>query len=396
MGFELLRDEGIAGALGMDARENRMLVFRAKSVVLGTGITSRLYQGATPAWLFNSAFCPACTGDAPAMAFRVGAELTSGDQSFRHRGPKYFARCGQATWIGVFKDAKGDPAISWETKVERKDSPMLLEVAPQALEDFAKSGKGPLYLDSSGVSDENYEYMVHWLRNEGNTALIDYMEEEGIDTRKTPIEFMRYPPVGGPTIRINTNSETSIPGLYAGGDNSWSMGSMCIGGIAGAAIHGWIAGENAAEYAKEVALPNMNKVKGKIAEKKRLIEEIQGRETGASWREVNIALQQIMSDYIRDVRSETMLTAGLTYIRRLRGKAYTTMMAENQHDLTHCLEALDLVDQGELVFIASNERKETRDAFIRSDYPFINPAFNGKQIVLKKEDDKIVTRWEKR
>ena len=93
------------------------------------------------------------------------------------------------------------------------------------------------------------------------------------------------------------------------------------------------------------------------------------------------------------VRSETMLMAGLTYVSRLKEKAYTMMMARNQHELMHCLEVLNLLDLGELVFVAANERKESRGAFIRSDYPFTDPALDNKRIVLKKEDENIVTRW---
>jgi succinate dehydrogenase/fumarate reductase flavoprotein subunit len=397
MGIDLLRDGGIVGVIGVDTRENKLVVFRAKSVVLGTGVLNRLYPGPTPAWLFNSAFCPACTGDAQAMALRIGAELTGSEQTLRHRGPKYFARCGQATWIGIFKDAKGNPVGPWPTELDRRYSPALLELAPQALEGYAKSGRGPLYLDSAGLSDEDYEYMIHWLRNEGNTGLVNYMAEEGIDTRKNPIEFMFYPPFGGSSIRINVRSETSVKGLYAAGDNASGIAAM-----AGAAIEGWVAGESAANYAKETGLSNINRVEGTIEEKRRLLEQIQGREVGASWQEVNIALQQIMNDYVGyamglgagGVISETMLMAGLTYLRRLREKAYATMMARNPHELMRCLEVLDLLDLGELVFIAANERKETRGTFIRSDYPFTDPALDGKRIVLAKEDDKIVTRWE--
>ncbi len=322
------------------------------------------------------------------MAYRVGAEVAGGDQGFQHRGTKYFAKCGQSTWIGVFKDAYGNPVLPWYSKPSRRYAPGLLELAPKALEDYAVNGKGPLYLDTAGATDQDYKYMLFWLINEGNAALVDYMEEEGIDTRKNPIEFMRYPPLGGPGIRINTNSETSVPGLYAGGD-----GSRGIGAMAGAAIHGWVGGENAAKYAKDTPLSNINRIKDKINEKEKLIEDIQSRENGASWREVNIALQQIMTDYVREIRSETMLNAGLTYLRRLKEKAYKTMMAANKHELMRGLEALNLIDQGELVFIASNDRKESRDSYIRSDYPYTDPKYNGKYIVLRKENDKIVTDW---
>ena len=38
------------------------------------------------------------------MAYRAGARLVNIDMPYLHAGPKYFARCGKATWIGVLVD----------------------------------------------------------------------------------------------------------------------------------------------------------------------------------------------------------------------------------------------------------------------------------------------------
>jgi len=99
-------------------------------------------------------------------------------------------------------------------------------------------------MDCSGISDEDYEYMCYWLKQEGNTALLNHLKEEGIDPRKNPIEWMNYEiRCGFPTsgVFINEKAETSMSGLYAAGDESF-------GGISSAAVFGWIAGENAARY----------------------------------------------------------------------------------------------------------------------------------------------------
>jgi aspartate oxidase len=72
--------------------------------------------------------------------------------------------------------------------------------------------------------------VIYWLKQEGNTALLDHLNEEGIDLRKNPIEWMTYEqkigfPNGG--VLINEEGETSLKGLYAAGDESF-------GGISGA------------------------------------------------------------------------------------------------------------------------------------------------------------------
>ena len=136
----------------------------------------------------------------------------------------------------------------------------------------------------------------------------------------------------------------------------------------------------------------MKKREGKVREKKGLREEIRGREVGAGWKEVNLALQQIMNDHAGPVRSGTMLEAGLSYLRRLREKAQAIMTAQNPHELWRCLEVLNLLDLGEVVFITANERKETRGQHIRTDYPVTNPL-QDRFLIVKKKDEKPVFEW---
>lgn len=390
MVFELLGGpDGVTGALGIDTRDDRLIEFQAKSVVLGTGRPARLYPGPVHGQTWYTAIPPSVTGDGRAMAYRVGAKLANMEMEGQHCGVKYFAKQGQATWIGVVRDAQGKPIGPFVTQPDetcKRYGDAVLGRYPTLFEDYAKSGRGPVYMDCRGISDENYEYMMLWLKNEGNVALINYLEEEGIDLRKNAVEFMRYEMrlMGG--VHHNEKAETSVKGLYAAGDE-------LRGGIGNAATIGWIAGDNAAKYAKEAGPPKLENVKPKIEETTSLINDIKSREVGPDWKEVNIALQQIMKDYAGSVRSETILEAGLNHLRRVKQKAYSTMMAKNQWELIRCLEVLNLLDLGEIVFIAANERKETRGAHVRPDYPVTNPQLDRSVLLVKKADGKTVTEW---
>jgi uncharacterized protein with ATP-grasp and redox domains len=58
-----------------------------------------------------------------------------------------------------------------------------------------------------------------------------------------------------------------------------------------------------------------------------------------------------MNDYAGiTVRSETLLKAGLKYLRDLKSKVTITVMADNSHTLMRSLETLDLMDCGEIIF----------------------------------------------
>ncbi len=326
------------------------------------------------------------TGDGRVMAFRAGAELVGLDMPYKHQGPKYFARSGQATWVGVIKDAEGKPIGPFVTRPNRRYGDPVLEKYPTLFEDVTASGKGPVYMDCTDISPDDYEYMIYFMQHEGYASFLNYMSEEGIDLRKTPVEFGRYEIRINGGIYSNEKAETSLKGLYAAGDE-------LFGGIANAAIFGWIAGENAAKFSAGKKISGMENSHALIVEKKAFVHAMKTREVGADWKEVNFALQQLMQDYAGSIRSESMLRAGLTNIRRLKEKACHSLIAKNQWELVRCLEVLNLLDLGELIFVADLERKETRGGHVRRDYPVTNPMLDKSRLFVKKVNDQIVTEW---
>jgi len=384
---DLLQEDGcVTGAIGLGTRDDMLMVFHAKTAILGTGFITRLYPSPIHGRVANINFPMTLTGDGRVMAFRAGAELVGLDMPYKHQGPRYFARSGQATWVGVIKDAEGKPIGPFVTKPDRRYGDPVLEKYPSLFEDVAASGKGPVYMDCTDISPEDYEYMIYFMEHEGYSSFLKHMSEEGIDLRKTPVEFGRYEIRINGGIYSNEKAETSLKGLYAAGDE-------LFGGIANAAVFGWIAGENAAKCAAEMKGGHPGGFQSFIEERKAFIQSIKTRDVGSDWKEVNFALQQLMQDYAAGVRSESMLSAGLTHLRRLREKARRSLVARNPWELVRCLEVLNLLDLGELVFVTALERKETRGGNIRRDYPVTNPMLDRSRLFVRKVDDRIVTEW---
>ncbi len=385
---ELLFRDGLIGAIGVDTREDKLLIFLSKSIVLSTGGCVRLYPSPTPGWMFNRADSPSTTGDGRAMAYRAGAELSNMEIPMRWAGPKYFARCGKATWVGVIKDPYGKPVGPFLKKPDRRYGDAIADVYKSLFEDYTRSGKGPLYMDCRGISNDDYKYMMYWMKHEGNTAIVNHLIEEGINIRKNPVEFMTYEMTTRGGILYNEKAETSLEGLYAAGDEYF-------GGVSCAATFGWIAGENSANYSKNKDMSEIKNFKDEIKEKKAFLEDIKNRKHGSSWQEVNIALNQIMFDYAGSIRYENLLNAGLNQLQRLKEKAHKTIIAKNPHELMRCLEVLNLLDIAEVIFLAVIERKETRDKFFRLDFPFQNPLLDGKRLVCKLKHNRPSFEWRK-
>lgn len=388
MVFDLLKDKDgkIIGAIGTSTREDKVVVFETKSVILGTGGCGMLYPSVTAGTNNNRGLPMTITGDGRAMAYRAGAELKDTELTDHHAGPKYFVRPGQASWVGVLRDRYGKPVGPFVTSPDRRYGDMTIEASKAIFEEYKKSGKGPIYMDMNGISKEDLEYMVYWLLNEGNGGILNHIDEEGINLGKAAIEFQTFEMELHGGIRTNYKGETAVKGLYAAGDEVWLT-------ISHAAVFGWSAGENAAKYAKVVKAPDIEKAKPEIAAKEALLEEIRNREDGAKWQEALSALQQIMFDYCGYVRSESLLSAGLDIIRRLKNKAHDSLIAENAHDLVNCLQVLNLLDIGELALVSAYDRKETRDLHVRSDYTLTNPLLADKIHLIKQVDGKPITEW---
>lgn len=388
MGVDILTDKAgrVIGALGLSTREDTVYLFEAKSVILSTGNCSRVYPSVTPGADNNRAFPITNSGDGRAMAYRAGAALTNLELVHRHAGPKYFSRCGQATWVGVLRDRNGDPVGTWTSKPDKTYGDIATEVSKTIFEQYKKSGKGPVYMDMNGITKEDLDYMVHWMKNEGNETIIKHIEGEGLDLGKTAVEFQTFEMQVDGGIRANYKGETAVKGLYAAGDDVSAT-------ISHAAVFGWSAGENAARYASTEQVGDIGTAKVDIEQRSAFFDEIKARKEGATWQEALAGLQQIMFDYCGDVRSEILLETGIEIMRRLKKKARSTLIARNPHELMNCMQVMNQIDIGELVLISAYDRKETRAFHFRSEYSFSDPLLGDKIHLIKQVDGKPVTEW---
>jgi succinate dehydrogenase/fumarate reductase flavoprotein subunit len=134
---------------------------------------------------------------------------------------------------------------------------------------------------------------------------------------------------------------------------------------------GWRAGENAAAAAgkQEAFLAAGSEKLGHLEE---FCSDAMGSAGGLHWREVEMAIQNIMDYYSCDVRSEPMLDRGLERLSGIRRNV--SLHAENPHELMRCLEVRSVLDNSEMILAASRERKESRTGtrglgFVRAEYP---------------------------
>lgn len=371
---DLLVDEGrVVGALGLGTRTADLHVFRAASVILATGNIYRLYPNRS-GMPFNLAFPPHETGDGHAMARRAGAELLNMEFTTFQTGPRGFQRCGRGTFVpGQVIDGRGNPIgtgqpgdhVTMDRSVESEHE----------FERILRQGRGPIYVDCRGATDADVDIIRWGLQNEGNWALLDYMDARGIDLQRDTLEFGVYEPKGGSGkagVAINARCETGLEGLYAAGD---VIGGVTRAVAPGALTLGWHAAEIAMQAGRDRDPARLHdEAESIVASRRELCEAMLARPFGASWREGQAALQSHMEYYVGRIRSETMLEAGIARLRRLRDEASGELRAGDPHELQRCLEVMSLVDAGESIAVSARAREESRfgPEHFRADHPDVD------------------------
>lgn len=144
---ELARVGGrIAGALAVDisTEQPAFVPVRAKTVLLATGLTHRLYMNAsTPGFMFNTGHCPNCAGG-QGLGWRVGARMDQHGIPLYPRGPQVIcAAAARATWIGVYRYPDGKPIGPFATKSDPQYGDVTSDIWNSVFEDVMRKGTAP-------------------------------------------------------------------------------------------------------------------------------------------------------------------------------------------------------------------------------------------------------------
>ena len=393
---EYITENGrIVGAVAIDIskEEPEICIYEAKSIISVTGTGARVYPSMAPSCLFNVSNCPAGTGTGRIASYKAGATMVNFDKPRAHLGPRYFARGGKGTWIGACCDADGN-SVGIVGRPAPGESDITTDIANDIFDYYKKEGKGPLFMDCTENPPEVMAKMKEGFYHEGISSLLDTMEKNGYCLEDEMIEWGRYlPHVQYSGTCINEKCETDLAGLYSGGDECGNF--FC--GVAGAAVTGRVAGENAAEYSKTIDEYVDISEHPVVLNAQKFYTTLMERENGSHWSELNQAVQQIMRDYasIETPRHDKLLECGIAYLEQLEQMAYRQIACKNAHELMRALESFDILSLGRLIMISARARKESRGFHKRSDYPCMNPLWNPLSMTIKRVNQKDCTQLKK-
>jgi succinate dehydrogenase/fumarate reductase flavoprotein subunit len=407
----LIKDGQVSGALGVGTNDGKLYVFRAKTVIVSTGRANRLTPNVTGIW-GNHRIPVNETGDGRAIAFRAGVPvinmefLSSGYYSIGNYELNLGSPRNTVQPAAAVVDADGNAVVprtqfyDWDSlgkeKIDaaknRREALSGRGGARPSYEQLYREGKGPFYLDLTGGTEEEIKYIEWSIGNEGKGSLfLDYLKnQEGFDFRKDKLEWLpnsrEMAGTASSGLLTNDELETEVKGLYGAGDD---VGGVPWSGAPGAFAMGWSAGEKAAARAK--SQKNFLQIDNEKAEfYKNMCSGMLGNRQGMHWREIEMAVQNVVNYYAGNTRAAKTLKRGIERIENIRQNA--SFRADNPHELLRCLEVKSILDNAEMIMHASLERRESRRApfgFVRADFPEQDDANWMAFLSLKKQAEKI-------
>jgi succinate dehydrogenase / fumarate reductase flavoprotein subunit len=410
---QLLKDGArIAGAFGYWRDSGRFVVFQAPAVVLATGGIGKAYKITSNSWEY--------TGDGHALALWAGADLI--DMEFVQFHPTGMVWPPSVRGILVTEGVRGDGGVlknsvgerfmfryvpemfraetaeteeeadRWYTDKSARRTPDLLprdEVA-RAINSEIKEGRGSphggVYLDIA--SRRSAEYIKRRLPS----MYHQFLQLADVDITKEAMEV-------GPTchymmggVRVGAESQAStVPGLFAAGEVGGGMhGANRLGGnsLSDLLVFGRRAGEHAARYARELTTTpavEPGDVEELARQALRPFDEAGGENPYA----IQQDLQECMQNLVGIIRTEDELEKALGELTLLQERTARVQVEGHRQYNPGWHLALDLrslLAVSECIAMAARERRESRGAQTRDDYPDTDPKLGKATVVVRQRE----------
>ena len=349
-------------------------VFAAKSIIFATGGFGKIFKTTSNAHTL--------TGDGVGIIYRKGIPLE--DMEFYQFHPTGLAGLG----ILLSEAARGEGGILRNASGERfmeRYAPTIKDLAPRdmvarAMANEVREGRGAgpnkdyVLLDLSHLEPAVIDAKLPDITEFARTYL-------GVEPYTEPVPVFptaHYAMGGIPTnikAEVLSDNDTVVPGLYAAGEcacvSVHGANRLGTNSLLDINVFGKRAGRYAVEYAKtakQVPVPK-DAAKDVVA----MIEKVRKSKGKEKIAQLRKELQETMDKNAQVFRTEETLQEAFDKIVELRNR-YENIAIQDQGkrfntDLLEAIELGFLLDLAEVTVITCRERRESRGAHLREDFP---------------------------
>lgn len=386
----LIKDgDRVCGVVAVDFQKGELLEIHANAIVMATGGAGEMFP--------VHSNTPDSTGDGYVLALEAGADLVDIEfllmlgHAVLHpatvRGVLFTFQYLLSKGARPLFNSDGEPFLS-RYDPEGGDNPAR-HIYARAIYGEVRAGRGSphggAFFDPGSVSMETLM--------EALPSQTKYLLSFGVDMTK-PIEVgpAAHYVCGG--IKIDANSQSTVPGLFAVGECSGGPhGAGRIGGnsLTEILVFGKRAGRAAAEAASLARKTILNRDDVET-ECHRVLDFLSERRSGPRPNQVKAQLQLVMNDHVGVVRNDDGLGTAIARFQEMQRSDLGTMALANHdrvgnYDWIEALEVSSMVRFGEAMAGAARLRTESRGAHYREDYPDLDDANWLRNILIRREGD---------
>jgi succinate dehydrogenase / fumarate reductase flavoprotein subunit len=384
-------------------------------VVLATGGIGKAYQITSNSWEY--------TGDGQALAYDAGAELM--DMEFVQFHPTGMIWPLSVQGILVTEGVRGEGGVLLNSAGKRflfddipenyrsqtadneeegfrytqgdknaRRPPELLtrDHVARCIVREIKEGRGSphggVFLDISWIK-RRLPNAKELIKKKLPSMYHQFLKLADIDITEQPMEVgpTTHYMMGGVRVHPETQMST-VPGLFAAGECAAGLhGANRLGGnsLSDLLVFGQRAGEAAARFAKENRAGQIDDGQVEEAARRALAPFAGGAPSDPGPFQVQQELQKSMQELVGIVRNEAEMRRGLEAIGKFRERAAAVRIGGNRAYNPAWHTALDLhnlLTVSEAIARSALERKESRGAHFREDFPGKEAAFAKFNIVV--------------